>query len=469
MTEEAVFQVTGSTGTLNLKRKLCDSLRAQFPRKGTHYAFQCLDYELAVKEMMFDDGQSYQEMIEELQAIDREFGDGKDPWSRDRPEKITKSELERRYAAILHYESSAGRLRAPKKGGSVNITEIKLGNLHPVVLLYVVMEMIRSNQNCNIFVEGDTGSGKTYWALLFAKMLDSDFWTDMIAFDYDMWNEIQSRMDNLRQRTAGRAIVNEEMTLWANSREFSDPVNILLGKDYDSYRYKGQVVIGTGPKVKKIDLAVKGNFHIVISMVGKKAPGLAMPSFARFDDKTGELIKTFIKVPLSDILRAYGADGIQGGEDILVSIDTVKFPDPEFVITKEDEDGNARRQQDWTRDLNGVFNPRDELLRAYELMRAEIIHKRQKEQARERETIWKRKEAARMKADREYQEELNKQNAVFEEQSRPPIEERIVQLAGEGFSVRDTKDKLELEKYKSGTSIGNIQKVRKKHGITVQE
>lgn len=447
MTEDGEFQVTGSTGTLNYKRRLCDALRASFPRHGRHNAFQCLDYELAVKEMMVDDGPAYKEMIEELRAIDQEYGEGIEPRFRDQPEKIYKAELERRYSAILHYESSAGRLRAPKKGGSVSVTEITLSNLHPVVLLPVIMGMIKSNQNCNAFSEGETGSGKTYFSADMCRMVDSDFWTDKIAYDYDMWNEIQSNMDAAREQTAGRAVLNEEMTLWANNEEHADPVNILLSKDYDSYRYKGQFIMGTGPKVKKVTLGVRSNFHIVFSMVGKKAPGVAQPSYARFNDK-GELVKTFIKVPLSQVLRAYGADNIGGAEDIMVNVDTVKFPDPEFILTKEDEYGNPRKEQDWTRDLNGVFNPRDELLRAYELQRAEIIHKRQQDQKDERDTIWMRKEANKMKARREYQEELNKKNAVFESPEKEAILVRVKELKDEGLSLTETADKLELEGYK---------------------
>lgn len=447
MTEEQPFQVTGSTGTLNYKRRLCDALRANFPRHGRHNAFQCLDYELAVKEMMIDDGPAYKEMLEELQAIDQEYGEGIDPRFRQQPERIYKTELERRYSVILHYESSAGRLRAPKKGGTVSVTEITLSNLHPVVLLPVIMGMIKSNQNCNAFAEGDTGSGKTYFGADMCRMVDPDFWTDKIAYDYDMWNEIQSNMDAAREQTAGRAILNEEMTLWANNEEHADPVNILLSKDYDSYRYKGQFIMGTGPKVKKVTLGVRSNFHIVFTMAGKKSPGVAMPSYAKFNDK-GELVKTFIKVPLSQILRAYGAEDVGGADGIMVNIDTVKFPDPEFELTKTDEYGNPRKEQDWTRDLDGVFNPKDELLRAYELQRAEIIHKRQQDQKEERETIWMRKEAAKMKAKREYQEELNKKNAEFQTPEKPAIELRIKELHSEGLSLLDIATKLALEGYK---------------------
>jgi len=122
-----------------------------------------------------------------------------------------------------------------------------------------ILNRIRSNKNCIIFVVGETGSGKSYSALRLAEDLDPNFTTDRITFSAK--NFIRLVREDM---PPGSVIMFDEGGVDIGNREFMTKKNRGLSKLLQTVRYKNHIIIVTVPDMKFIDTHARKLAHLII-------------------------------------------------------------------------------------------------------------------------------------------------------------------------------------------------------------
>ena len=318
--EEGGFQVSNAIGTLNHKRSLCDALRAGFSRFGTHNAFQCIDYELAVKKLMRDKGRLYAQMLDELHQVDLRFGNGRDPRFRDPPDKISKIELEMRYEILLEYESASGRLQAPRQGGeSTPVIHLYSYRNWKALLVPLLRKRIEKDMNSVFAFFGTPGSGKSLSDIQLLYELDHTFTADRIALSQELFFEIEGT----REETKGRAVAEDDMSRWNNARTYGSDDNIITAEMFDTFRFKNEFHGITTPRDSRIDKAVREHIQLVFVSPDNESQGVfqvGVPTWGD-DGKMKEISYLRFQEP--------GTFFAEGECDPFVWIlDTVRFDNP---------------------------------------------------------------------------------------------------------------------------------------------
>lgn len=394
------FQTTSIISRLNRKQALCDAERAVFSRHGKHRAFYCLDFEGQVRKSMKLSGKAYSEMIRRLDEIDGKFGHGLHPKLRTPPEKVTKDELEARYEVVTEYQSETGYTSIPRKGGTP-VPVIKMSEENPFFWLrLLIAKRIENIKNCIILFVGDTGSAKTYSSIDLARDLARFFGTffdlEGVCMDEESFF---NRMGEEEENVVGRVTVADDMSQWANSREYGGDINILLAKMFDIFRSRGEIIILTTPKETKIDKSIRENIHIYLVAPDKEQQGLFLPGNPLFDEK-GKIKD--IKYYKFEGEEVFGSEGAKW-EDLTLSLDSVRFP---FLGMREMNERametyekRYKRPPQKGRDFYGRPWPVDPFLRSYELKKKREFGEAIKEGKKLMELTRKKKELERLKID----------------------------------------------------------------------
>jgi rubrerythrin len=292
MSDDPQFQITSTVATLNLKRQLCDTLRSGFSRYGTHNAFQCLDYELAVRMFMRDKGQMYAQMIARLDQVDREFGSGVDPRYRDPPDKISKTELERRYEILIDYEAASGRLQAPRQGGD-SVASIHLYGYRSwqAFLVPFLRQRIEKDMNSVFAFFGVPGSAKSMSCMQLLRALDPTFSLGRIALSQEDFFEIEGK----REETRGRGVMEDDMSRWSNSRTYGSDDNIITAEMFDTFRFKNEFHGITTPRDSRIDKAVREHIHLVFLSPDNESQGIFQVGVPEWGDDGKMKSVSFLK------------------------------------------------------------------------------------------------------------------------------------------------------------------------------
>jgi len=120
-----------------------------------------------------------------------------------------------------------------------------------------ILSRFNKNQNFICITVGNPGSGKSYCNLRMAEIVDPNFSINKVAFS-------PQRLLDLIQKERlpkGSAIVFEEAGVGMASREFFKKENIMLGKIFQTMRYRGHAVFINVPDLSMIDKIAKRVSH----------------------------------------------------------------------------------------------------------------------------------------------------------------------------------------------------------------
>ena len=317
---------------------------------------------------------------EQLQAklsrINEKYGEGKTPLEREW--KLTPMEMFERFDALDQAEVASG-LGGIEVKSAETIPEIQLNDADPFVFVgELVQARIDKIKNAVIMLVGDTGSGKSYSALDLARYLDKNFAIDGICLSAE---EFFNRFRNTGESTVGRVTVADDLSKWANSREYSGDLNILLSKMFDIFRSRGEILILTAPKETKIDKSIRENIHIYLKSPDKQDAGVFEPGDPEWNDRG--TIGALHYYKFSDKQYVPVEWGNVG--EITLKVVSVRFPfgGMHKMSEKEiQECGVPREKLKNGRDCKGVPYPEDPFLREYELKKARVFNDYLEEGAR---------------------------------------------------------------------------------------
>lgn len=127
----------------------------------------------------------------------------------------------------------------------------------------IVMGRVNTENNCLIIIEGETGSGKSCFALNLAQHYDPYFSAKRIAFT-------GSEFLNLLSEVPSKGwIVWDEAGVNLSHRKWQSEINIAIMQVIQSFRYKFINVIFTLPSAQYLDKVPREMCHFVIRMVGR--------------------------------------------------------------------------------------------------------------------------------------------------------------------------------------------------------
>jgi rubrerythrin len=351
MTEDSQFQITSTVATLNLKRQLCDTLRSGFSRYGTHNAFQCLDYELAVRMFMRDKGPLYAQMVSALDQVDREFGSGVDPRFRDPPDRISKVELERRYEILIDYEAASGRLQAPRQGGDPTpVVHLYRYRNWQAFLVPFLRQRVERDMNSVFAFFGVPGSAKSMSCMQLLRALDPTFGLDRIALSQEDFFEIEGK----RQETRGRGVMDDDMSRWANSRTYGSDDNIITAEMFDTFRFKNEYHGITTPRDSRIDKAVREHIHLVFLSPDNESQGIFQVGVPEWGDDGKMKSVGFLKFQEPGVFFAQGeCDPFEWVLDTILFQNPMELPEGDPVRELAMEYLDRKKDAFWKADQRG--------------------------------------------------------------------------------------------------------------------
>jgi hypothetical protein len=308
-----------------------------------------------------------EQLQEKLRKINEKYGEGKAPLEREW--KLFPMEMFERFDALDQAEVDSG-LGGIEVKSADSIPEIPLYDADPFVFISgLVQERIDKIKNAVIMLVGDTGSGKSYSALDLARNLDKNFTLEGICLSAE---EFFNRFRNTGESTVGRVTVADDLSKWANSREYGGDLNILLAKMFDIFRSRGEILILTAPKETKIDKSIRENIHIYLLAPDKQDAGIFEPADPVWNDR-GTI----------DKLNYYRFNGKQytpvewgNAGEITLRVESVRFPFSGMHQMSEneiEECGTTSERPKKGRDCKGIPYPEDPFLREYELKKAKVF------------------------------------------------------------------------------------------------
>jgi hypothetical protein len=119
-----------------------------------------------------------------------------------------------------------------------------------------IHQRIRNNKNFVCFIQGPTGSGKTYAAISIAEMLDDKFKCERIVFS---GKELMGLL-NKKHLRRGSVIVFEEVGIEMDAAKWQSTTNQMLKYLFETFRHRGLIVIMTAPYM---DYLAKGSRMLV--------------------------------------------------------------------------------------------------------------------------------------------------------------------------------------------------------------
>lgn len=463
MSDEDIYNPTSNITLLNYHRRKAEDEKNSHSPLSRYRASAQLDFEFQVLNHMSRTPKIYEWISSELQKLDHIYGSGRDPRHRSLPEYMKWKEAEERYSLCEKALHRSGLGSIEPKGGE-KVPEIHMRDADPCQYIgQMIKERIDSIKNAVVLFVGDTGSAKSYSGIQLGRYIASIFGTPFSIENVALGDE--EFFDRMAEdgNVVGRVTVADDMSQWANSRQYGGDINITLAKLFDTFRSRGEIIIITTPRETKIDKSIRENIHFYLVSPGKNSQGVFEPGDPTFDDK-GKL----------ESVNFYHFPGPENWDPIDLILDTVKFPFDGMHEMTEDEkkacevpDNVLARMKG--RDCNGVPWPNDPLLREYELKKKRIFGEAAKEgklmilREKEKQKIEDQKrqewmstlELRRMQRETKQEELELKQAAIRKKKTQidlPPVEDRIMQLREEGLSESDIADKLKLEGYKISQS-----------------
>lgn len=483
-----------------------------------------LHYEKIVEILAREQKDVIKWMQESFSDIDKQFGKGQPPRERWDPEYISWKEAQKRFDLCQDVLYFLGRNRMQKQWGS-STPKIKMRFEDPrKYIIPKFIERVERNQHGVVLLEGPGGTAKSYSAIQAAYWIEEYFGYKFGLERVAMSAQDFYRIEGTRGATRGRAVIPDDMSRWANSRNYGDQNNIIIGEMYDGFRFKNEIHFITTPKDTRIDKAVREHIMMVLEAPSADTQGIFMPFIPTFDDSGKIVERLYLHFP-----------GPKNWDQMDCILDSVQFPPlsvhtffPKAVAILKYEarikenlplkelvgeaissltDGQLEKVKtevgrknetrtefiDWLDENSQEAGYIEELIVNYEIMKmdrfweadakgqrlAEVakmedeLHDQEIEdryyRAKEKKDLKDRNVDISKKkadlADRRLAIEEEKLRREEEKLYRRPLNERIIQLRREGMILQDIHDKLALEGYEKGISIGNIKKILDKENF----
>lgn len=177
-----------------------------------------------------------------------------------------------------------------------------------------ILRRIERNQNALLAITGATGSGKTYAALYFAKLLDPDFTIDHLCFTPTEF----MKLVNAPEMKSGSVIIWDEVGVGLNNREWQSKGNKLLNFVMQTFRHKNYIVLFTSPHANFVDKGTRTLLHGRLETTGidrRKKRCMIKPLLFQINQKDGRVFEKYLRVITPDTglmqikkLRAYLPD-----------------------------------------------------------------------------------------------------------------------------------------------------------------
>lgn len=123
-----------------------------------------------------------------------------------------------------------------------------------------ILKRIQKKKNCMIVIVGQTGSGKSYAAMMLAIMLDALFNIDRIAFTGKEFIEIASNP----KLKPGSVILLDEAGISMDNRTWWSTHNRMINWLLQTFRHQRLIAIITVPELSFIDKKSLVLFHVVM-------------------------------------------------------------------------------------------------------------------------------------------------------------------------------------------------------------
>ena len=171
-----------------------------------------------------------------------------------------------------------------------------MDTLNNIAFIRYVFEKIEHNQNFLCAVIGQTGSGKSYFALRFAEKIDPGFNIERICFTGAQFLRlIQLPEDKL---PSGSVITFDEGGTGMGSRDWQSVSNKLLSAVLQTFRFRNLIVFFTVPDISFMDSHARKLFHCTIEtkrIDNDRRIQFVKPLLVRTNPATGEVFNTFLR------------------------------------------------------------------------------------------------------------------------------------------------------------------------------
>lgn len=246
-------------------------------------------------------------------------------------------------------------------------------------------------------------------------------------------------MGDDEENVVGRVTVADDMSQWANSREYGGDINILLAKMFDIMRSRGEILILTTPKETKIDKSIRENIHIYLVAPDKEEQGLFLPGDPTFDERGHIKDVRYYKFEGQYLFGSPGSIW----ERVRIVLNSVRFP----FNGMRDMNNKAReaykerynREPRKGRDFYGRPLPVDPFLRMYELKKKREFGEAIKEG---KKLIEEKERDRRIKEKRKKVEEARLDEEIKRLEEGKTEEGDVVDLHHAGNSTRDMAELL---------------------------
>ena len=152
-------------------------------------------------------------------------------------------------------------------------------NINNYVIKTFLRRRILANKNCLILVVGQTGSGKSYFALELARQLDPTF-----TIDRCVWDSIKLSRLLAGKLPSGSAIIGDELGIFMSARDWQKKENKALSKAMQTIRFMNHYIIFTVPKESMIDVNARKLFHFIVTAKGRIHGKTNIVDFHRLTD-----------------------------------------------------------------------------------------------------------------------------------------------------------------------------------------
>lgn len=127
-----------------------------------------------------------------------------------------------------------------------------------------IHQRVNRNKNFVCFIEGPTGSGKSWSGISICKMADPSFNAERIVFDS---KELMDLIGSGKLK-AGSAIMFEEVGVELDSHKWQSVQNMMLKYLFQTFRHERYILIMTAPFLDYIALGSRKLLHAVFTTQG---------------------------------------------------------------------------------------------------------------------------------------------------------------------------------------------------------
>ena len=120
-------------------------------------------------------------------------------------------------------------------------------NEHKSYFLNHLQDRVKKNGNALIGVVGNTGSGKSYYAMRIAELIDSKFAISNISFNPSTFLML------IKKKGFNEVIIMDDAGITIPARQFYSMSNQFISTALETCRFKNQILIMTMPTLSMID------------------------------------------------------------------------------------------------------------------------------------------------------------------------------------------------------------------------